>query len=113
MQSLGGQQAYLAWVLILLAAIPNGGNNSKILNNPLGVDCLPSPGFSAVRTFRGSLSSAQTLLEAHKPQVRRQCLVLLDSGSPDAGSCQVQGIPNAQLYSDIHRVKANNQGACH
>lgn len=86
MWGLEGQQAYLACVLVLLAAIPNGSNNSKVLNDPLGVNCLPGPGFSTVRTFRGSLVSTQTLLGANKPQVRKECLVLLNSGSPDTGS---------------------------
>lgn len=105
----GGQQAYLAWVLVLLAAVPNSGDNSKVLNDPFGVDRLPGPGFSAMRTFRGSSGSAQTLLEANKAQVGGECLVPLDSGSPEAGSCQAQCIPNTQLHSDTHRVTGSNQ----
>ena len=49
-QDLGGQQAYLARALVLLAAVPNGCNNSKVLDDPLGVDRLPCSGFSAVKT---------------------------------------------------------------
>ena len=47
MQALRGQQAYLARGLVLLAAVPDGSNNSEILDDPLSVDSLPSSGFSA------------------------------------------------------------------
>lgn len=57
MQARRCQQAYLAWGLILLAAVPNGSNNSKILNDPLGVDSLSSSGFSAVVKSKGSTGS--------------------------------------------------------
>lgn len=83
MQARGGQQAYLAWRLILLAPIPNGSNNSEVLDDPLGVDRLPGPGFPAVGRVRASLGSEQMqFIETNKPQVRREGLVLLDSGSP-------------------------------
>lgn len=48
-------QGALAWGLVLLAAVPNGSNDSKILNDPLGVDSLTSSGFSTVVTGKGSI----------------------------------------------------------
>lgn len=53
-------QGTLAWGLVLLAAVPNGGNNSKILDDPLSVDSLPSSGFSAVVTSKGLVGSKDT-----------------------------------------------------
>lgn len=43
----------------------------------------------------------------NKPQVRRECLVLLDSGSSKAGSCQVMCIPSTQLYSDTRGARGS------
>lgn len=53
-------QGALAWGLVLLAAVPNGSNNSKILDDPLGVDSLTSSGFSAVVTSKGLIGSKDT-----------------------------------------------------
>ena len=60
----------------------------------------------------GLLGSEQTLFETNKPKVRRDCLVLLGRGSPEAESHQVIRIPNTQLYSDVHMVKGSNQEGC-
>lgn len=39
---------YLAWgPRLLLATVTNGSDNSKVLDDPLGVHCFPRPGFSA------------------------------------------------------------------